>query len=58
MATRKIAPAKRPGRPRLKEGEESVAVHLKMTVGQRDKLNRLGGPPWVRNKIGTAKEPE
>ncbi len=46
------------GRKPLKEGVESVAVHVRMTVDQRDKLNRLGGPPWVRDRIDKAKEPK
>jgi len=29
-----------------------------MSLTQRDKLKRLGGAPWVREKIDKAKEPE
>jgi len=28
-----------------------------MTLNQRDKLKRLGGAPWVREKIDDAPEP-
>lgn len=45
------------GRPRLYEGEETVPVSIKMTIPQRDKLKRLGGPQWVRDRIDKASEP-
>jgi len=32
-------------------------VSIKMTNAQRDKLKKLGGAPWVREKIDKAKEP-
>lgn len=35
-----------------------VPVTVKMEPAQRDKLKRLGGAPWVRQKIDRAKEPE
>jgi hypothetical protein len=31
---------------------------VKMTTNQRDKLKRLGGAPWVRDRIDKAKEPD
>lgn len=46
------------GRKPLKEGEVSVSVPIRMTSSQRDKLARLGGPQWVRDRIDKAKEPE
>lgn len=34
-----------------------VPVSVKMRLDQRAKLNRLGGAPWVRDRIDKAKEP-
>jgi hypothetical protein len=31
---------------------------IKMTEPQRDKLRRLGGAPWVRERIEKAEEPK
>lgn len=45
------------GRKPLQEGAPTVAVSLKMTEPQRDKLGRLGGPKWVRARIDKAREP-
>lgn len=45
------------GRKPLSPGEESVVVTMRMTPGQRDKLVRLGGGKWVRDKVDKAKEP-
>lgn len=45
------------GRKPLKEGTETVTVSLRMTPGQRDKLQRLGGASWVRERIDKAKLP-
>lgn len=58
MPARKTPAAKRPGRPALREGEETVPVTIRMTPTQKDKLARLGGPQWVRTKIDKAPEPE
>lgn len=44
------------GRKPLAEGVATVPVMIKMTEPQRDKLKRLGGAPWVREKIDKAKE--
>ena len=52
------------GRPPVKAGEVSVTVCLRMTEGQRDKLERLGKAEgsgkaeWMRQKIDRAKEPK
>lgn len=46
------------GRPPLPEGEAMVPVTVKMKPAQREKLARLGGAPWVRDKIEKAKEPK
>lgn len=53
-------PTKRvgPGRKPLKQGEDTVPVNIRMTTGQRDKLLRLGGAKWVRDRIDKAREPE
>lgn len=39
------------GRPPIKTGERSIAVSLRMTREQREKLAALGGAAWVRVKI-------
>lgn len=41
----------------MKAGEETVTVSLRMTPAQREKLERLGGAKWVRERIERAKEP-
>lgn len=41
----------------MKAGEETVTVSLRMTPAQREKLERLGGAKWVRERIDRAKEP-
>lgn len=46
------------GRPRLPDGEVMVPVMVKMKPAQKDKLQRLGGAPWVRDRIDRAKEPK
>lgn len=46
------------GRKSLYE-EPMVAVNLKMTVPQREKLLKvLGGSAWVRNQVDAAEMPE
>lgn len=57
MATKKLTERKA-GRPRIEEGADTVPVTLRMTHAQREKLGKLGGPPWVRQKIDKAKLPE
>lgn len=34
-----------------------VGTSIKLTPDQREKLARLGGSPWVREKIDKAREP-
>jgi hypothetical protein len=46
------------GRPPIKDGEQSIPVMIRMTESQKEKLKRLGGPPWVRDRIDKAKEPK
>lgn len=50
-------PGRGQGRKPVKAGEETVTVSLRMTEAQRDKLTRLGGAAWVRQRIDKAKEP-
>lgn len=45
------------GRKPVKAGEPTVTMCLRMTLGQREKLARLGGAEWVRGRIDRAKEP-
>ena len=45
------------GRKPVAEGQPTVTVSLRMTEGQRDKLQRLGGAKWVRQRIDKAKSP-
>lgn len=44
------------GRKPVKQGEETVTLSLRVTVAQREKLARLGGAEWVRQRIDKAKE--
>ncbi|VTU20172.1 hypothetical protein SRS16CHR_02589 [Variovorax sp. SRS16] len=46
------------GRKPIEAGQESVTVNMRLSGRQRDKLQRLGGAPWVREKIDKAKEPK
>ena len=46
------------GRKPLEDGSATVAFPVKMSERQREKLKRLGGAPWVRDRIDKAKEPE
>ncbi len=50
-------PPKRPqGRPPVKPGEPTVTMCLRLNQAQREKLARLGGAEWVRDRIERAKE--
>jgi hypothetical protein len=44
------------GRKPIKSGEPTVPVTIRMVSSQKEKLQRLGGAPWVREKIDQAKE--
>ena len=55
--TKKGGPGRGQGRKPVKEGEETVTMSIRVTVTQREKLERLGGAAWVREKIDRAKEP-
>jgi hypothetical protein len=44
------------GRKPLCVGEPLVQVNIRLLPAQKEKLQRLGGAPWVREKIDKAKE--
>jgi len=46
------------GRKPLQEGAVTVVVSTKMTEAQRDKLLRLGGSAWIRERIDKARDPD
>ncbi|MDP2005521.1 MAG: hypothetical protein Q8K45_07565 [Rubrivivax sp.] len=46
------------GRPQLEAGEVTVPVTVRMTARQKDKLARLGGGAWMRDRIDKARDPE
>lgn len=50
-------PGRGQGRKPVKEGEQTISTTLRMTKHQRDKLGRLGGAEWVRERIDEAPEP-
>ena len=54
--TKRGGPGRGQGRKPVKPGEETVTVSLRMTTAQRDKLARLGGAEWVRQRIDKARE--
>lgn len=45
------------GRPALELGESTVPVTVRMTMRQKDKLARLGGGAWLRQRIDKARDP-
>lgn len=46
------------GRKPNPDSIETVPFAIRMTMAQRDKLQRLGGAPWVREKIDKAELPK
>ncbi|MNK59165.1 hypothetical protein D3C87_782650 [compost metagenome] len=60
MMQEKAHGGKRPGSGRkpLQEGVPTIPTMIRLTEPQRDKLKRLGGATWVRDKIDKAKEPQ
>lgn len=42
------------GRKPIQEGQATVSMTIRLTAGQREKLHRLGGAAWVRDKIDKA----
>lgn len=48
---------KRRGRPVLPpEQRQTERIEIRCTKAQREKLDRLGGPQWLRDRIDKAKE--
>jgi hypothetical protein len=51
------APKRKPGRPRLPDGERYTEVaQVRCTKAQREKLDRLGGVAWIRERIDRARK--
>ena len=51
------AEPKRRGRPALPPDQrQTERVEIRCTKAQREKLDRLGGPQWLRDRIDKAKE--
>jgi len=50
-------PGRGQGRKPVNEGEPMVVVPMRMTPSQREKLARMGGAGWVRDRIDEAPEP-
>lgn len=46
------------GRKPLEEGSKTVVFPVKMSARQREKLAKLGGAPWVRDRIDKARLPK
>lgn len=46
------------GRKALPDGEAMVPVTISMRLAQKDKLQKLGGAPWVRDRIDKARLPK
>ena len=55
---KKTAPviAPRRGRPPMSEGKASTFVGTRMSPEQAEKLKRLGGAAWIRDRIDRARE--
>lgn len=56
MTNKRGGPGRGQGRKPVAEGEPTITVSLRMTANQRDKLARLGGAKWVRQRIDKARE--
>lgn len=52
----KGGPGRGQGRKPIKEGEATVMFTMRLTAPQREKLNRLGGAAWLRDRIDKARE--
>lgn len=50
-------PGRGQGRKPVKEGEPTISTTLRMTKPQREKLGRLGGAEWIRDRIDETPEP-
>ena len=44
-------------KPKVAGAPATSPVTVKLSDAQKEKLQRLGGAPWVRDKIDKAKEP-
>jgi len=61
MDTRKSHGGAREGggrKPKVVGAPATSPVTIKLSDAQKEKLQRLGGAPWVREKIDKAKEPQ
>ena len=54
--TKRGGPGRGQGRKPVKTGEDTVTVSLRVTPTQTEKLARLGGADWVRQRIDKARE--
>ncbi|WP_326538480.1 hypothetical protein [Pseudorhodoferax sp.] len=45
-------------KPQVADAPATSPVTIKLTAEQKEKLQRLGGAPWVRQKIDKAPEPK
>ena len=45
-------------KPKVVGAPATSPVTIKLSDAQKDKLQRLGGAPWVREKIDKAKDPQ
>ncbi len=53
------APQPRRGpKPQVTGAPATSPITIKLSEGQKEKLQRLGGAPWVRKKIDQAKDPK
>lgn len=55
MTEKRGGPGRGQGRKPVKHGEQTVTLSIRVTSAQREKLARLGGAEWVRQKIDCAK---
>lgn len=46
------------GRAVLSATSPTTKILINVTVEQKEKLKRLGGAPWIRERIDKAKEPK
>lgn len=61
MTTQKSMGGARPGagrKPKVAGAPATQSVSIKLSEDQKAKLHRLGGAPWVRQKIDKAPEPK
>lgn len=59
MDQEKLAPPmKRGPKPKIAGAPATSPITIKLSDAQKEKLQRLGGAPWVRKKIDQAKEPK